>query len=180
MIILGIDPGSVKCGYGIINISNNKPQYIDCGIIDLKEYKDNFNYRLKKIYDSISSIIQEHTPKICVIETAFYSKNAQSLMKLSHARSAALISAMNKGIEIFEYSPNEVKRSVTGRGHASKEQVLYMIKSQLGMQENPKFFDASDALAIALCYFHNKNSLKTKNSTWAKYVQENPDKVNKQ
>jgi len=179
MIILGIDPGSVKCGFGIIEISNNKPKYIECGIIDLKEHKEDFNLRLKKIYDSVSSIIQEFLPEVCVIESTFYSKNAQSLMKLSHARSAAIISAMNKGLKIEEFSPNEIKRSVTGRGHASKEQVLFMIKNQLGMIENPKYHDASDALAIALCYHYNRHSSKKSVSSWEKYIKINPEKIKK-
>jgi crossover junction endodeoxyribonuclease RuvC len=189
MRIIGIDPGSVFCGYGVIesNKSKNSIEVVEYGTIEVKKKFDNINLRMKEIYERISSVILRTKPDFASIENVFYSKNVQSLIKLTMARSAAILAIVNNDIPVSEYSAREVKRSVTGKGNANKEQISFMIKLLLNIKETPEFFDTTDALAIAICHSNNflnsnNNSLKSGNSTkksnsWNKFIQENPDKI---
>ncbi len=154
MIILGVDPGSIRCGYGIIDIQNKTPVLISFGIIEPKQDKSSFPNRLKKIYDRIIQIIDEFNVEIIAIETQFYSKNAQSLIKLAQARTSVILAGLNKSLPVFEYSPREIKQSVTGRGNATKESVSYMVSAILKTNFNKSFLDSTDALATALCHFY--------------------------
>lgn len=118
---------------------------------------------MKTIYDSVLKIIKEYSPDELAIEEAFYSKNIKSTMVIGQARGAAILAAGQAGIEVTEYSPREIKRSIVGMGNASKSQVQYMVKNLLNLREIPHPEDAADALAIALCHAHNidsKNRLK--------------------
>lgn len=177
MRIFGIDPGSIFCGWSVVDYKINKFKLVDSGVIKAKVENDDFNIRLKFIYDRLTSLIKENQPDIAVLETQFYAKNPQSLMKLTQARTVALMAAMNCNLQIFEYSPNEVKKSVTGRGHASKEQVQYIIKSLLATDAIPEKFDESDAISIAICHGLRSNTLKSKSSSWSDYIKKNPSKV---
>ncbi|MBX7046459.1 MAG: crossover junction endodeoxyribonuclease RuvC [Ignavibacteria bacterium] len=184
MRIMGIDPGTVITGIGIIEIRNDRISAIDIDCINLNK-KLPIPERLKIIYEVCSEKMLKHKPDEFAIETAFYHKNIQSTLKLGQARGVALIAAVNSKLNISEYSPREIKKSVTGSGASSKEQVQFMIKSILSLKENPKFIDSSDALAVALCHYFSggagiqngfKKAPKSKNS-WGKFVEQNPDKV---
>ena len=183
MRIIGIDPGSVVTGSGIIEFSDGKIRLIEYDTLRLYSTEP-MPFRLKKIFDFISVKIQQFHPGEFAIETAFFGKNIQSTLKLGQVRGAAIIAAMNNKINIDEYSPREIKKSVTGTGSASKQQVLTIVKNILSIKENPKFFDASDALATALChYFRITNFtdrltiLKNKKSSWKYYIEKHPEKI---
>ena len=153
MIILGIDPGLIQTGFGVINISNNKSDLIDYGIIK-PSVKDNLANRLFTIFNDISKIINDYDPQIFAIEDIFYGKNVKSAMRLGQARGASMVAAASKKIPIYEYSARKVKQSITGNGNAHKHQVQFMVKAKLQMDYLPEPLDAADALAVALCHHH--------------------------
>ena len=153
MKIIGIDPGLVQTGYGIINVNNNQTSLIDYGIIKPPP-KDSLANRQLAIFNDVCEIISNHNPQIFAIEEVFYGKNVKSSMRLGQARGASMVAAASKGIPVYEYSARKVKQSVTGNGNAHKTQVQFMVKAKLKMDHNPEPIDASDALAIALCYDH--------------------------
>ncbi|MCD6177043.1 MAG: crossover junction endodeoxyribonuclease RuvC [Candidatus Cloacimonetes bacterium] len=158
MIILGIDPGSYNVGYGILQVEKRKIVAAGCDTI-VTNSKAPLAERLVEIQSGMNKIISEYKPDIAVVETIFYGKNIKSAFTLGHARGVILLSLAQHNIEIVEYSPREVKKSVVGNGNASKEQVEYMVQKILNLSTKPKTEDAADALAIALCQF-NKNKFK--------------------
>jgi len=153
MIVLGVDPGTYVCGYGIIENIDNKLSYLDSGFIN-QPHNLSLPQRLKNVYDEISTIIHKHHPDEMSIEDVFVSKNPRSTLKLGEARGVAILAAANFDIPVFEYSPTEVKASVTGNGRSSKFEVQKMISSILNINGNMKA-DTSDALAIAICHVNN-------------------------
>ena len=156
MIILGIDPGLRNMGFGVINVLDETPHLVDFGIITT-DSDTSLEKRLKTIYNDIESVIQEYKPKAMSIEGSFFGKNVRSMMMLGHARGMALLGAAQAGIPVYEYSPRKIKQAVTGNGNATKDQVKFMVKNLLKLNVPPKSNDASDALAIGLCYtFQNK------------------------
>ncbi|MFC2131649.1 crossover junction endodeoxyribonuclease RuvC [Bacteroidota bacterium] len=175
--ILGIDPGSVFCGYGVIQKEGQRLKVIEYGAIEAKKKYSNINLRLKEIYTRLTEVIIRTSPDESAFETIFYSKNAQSLMKLSHARAVAVLASVMKDIPVFEYSPKEVKKSVTGRGGAGKEQVQFMIKTLLEIKETPGLFDVTDALAVAVCHALKRDMPKSSAKSWADFVKNNPDRI---
>ncbi|CAN5532083.1 crossover junction endodeoxyribonuclease RuvC [soil metagenome] len=187
MRIIGIDPGSVITGIGIVDCSSDRMTLVDADTVLLNK-THNINYRLKIIYDEILRKINLFKPELFAIETAFYGKNIQSTLKLGQARGVAIIAALNCGLEIFEYAPREIKRSLTGNGASSKEQVLFMVKRILNINREFEYIDSSDALAAAICHFHNLSSLTSINvgkistkaglrSGWTKFAAVNPTKL---
>ena len=133
--------------------------------------------RLREIFLRLERLIERAQPEAAAFETMFYAKNAQSLIKLAQARAAAILPTALMEIPISEYSPREVKKSVTGNGNASKEQVQYMVRTLLNIKETPEFFDATDALAIAICHsIKSKLPSKSANS-WKEFIKNNPDRV---
>ena len=157
MIILGIDPGSRFCGYGILQVEKNKLIAAGCNVIKI-DPKLTLSDRLKKIYTEIKKVLNEYKPEIAIVETIFYGKNIKSAFTLGHVRGVILLALSQFDLEIAEYSPREVKKSVVGNGNASKEQVRYMVK-KITRQTN-KSEDATDALAIALCHFNKIKYLR--------------------
>ena len=153
MIIIGIDPGSHVCGYGILQLENNRIVAAGCDVIKIDSTLD-LAERLAVIYSEIDQIIDEYKPNIAAVETIFYGKNIKSAFTLGHARGAILLALAQRKIKIVEYSPREVKKSVVGNGNASKEQVEYMVKKILKIDIKPETQDATDALANALCLFN--------------------------
>ena len=151
MNILGIDPGLGTTGYGIISNINNEMGLVDFGTIKTSP-KDSLSKRLKIIFDDISELIIKYKPSIFSIEEIFYSNNVKSSLLLGHARGVAIAAAATNDIIVYEYSAKKIKQSLTGNGNAHKEQVKFMVKNLLKLQEAPKSNDASDALAIAICY----------------------------
>ena len=153
MVIIGIDPGLVKTGYGIISIKNEKPKLIDFGIISPNP-NDTISNRIFTIFSDIEQLINTYSPSVFSIEDIFYSRNFKSAMLLGQARGAAVLAAAKYKLPIFEYSAKKVKQSITGNGNADKTQVQYMIKKILDIKTTLMPLDASDALGIALCHLN--------------------------
>ncbi len=147
--ILGIDPGSVITGWGIVETDGNRLLHVDNGGIFTRQKE--FHHRLREIYDGIQEVVDTYQPTHVSMENVFVSRNAQSALKLGHARGVALIVVLNAGLKVSEYTPTQIKKAVTGSGRADKEQVGLMVQTMLGLPE-PAQTDASDALATAICY----------------------------
>lgn len=155
-VILGIDPGSRKTGYGVIRTSGGKCEYLASGVIHVADYE--FAERLKQIYASLQLIISEHNPQVMVVEQVFMAKNASSALKLGQARGAAIASGAVAGLEVHEYSARQIKQAIVGTGAAEKAQVQHMVKVLLSLNKSPQE-DAADALAGALCHAHTMSTL---------------------
>jgi crossover junction endodeoxyribonuclease RuvC len=176
MIIIGIDPGTIITGIGIVETSGKTitPVYYDVVKLDKYAY---YPTRLKKIYDALLVCFDEYHPDEFAIETAFFGKNVQSALKIGQARGVSILAAMNREIPITEYSPKEIKKSVTGNGSASKEQVAFMVKSILNLRKSPKHLDTSDALAIALCHCNRITTPRSKFTNWKSFIETHPERV---
>ncbi len=176
MKIIGIDPGTLFTGYGVIKYENNKLFFLESGIIKT-DSKLAIPIRLQNIFNEISRIMKIHRPDTFAIETAFAGKNIQSALKLGQARGVALLSATNLNIPVFEYSPREVKKAIVGKGNASKEQVKFMVATLLNLKKEIKKLDETDALSIAICHAFNLNSNSSNNSSWKNFIKNNPNKI---
>ena len=154
--ILGIDPGSINTGYGIIESKGTHNKHIKNGIIKVKG--NTLGEKLKIINTNVIKIIEEFQPDEIAIEKVFMHRNADSALKLGQARGAAITACAMNDLPLFEYSANQVKQACVGKGHASKEQVQHMIKILLCLEKKP-LTDAADALAIALCHANSRESL---------------------
>jgi crossover junction endodeoxyribonuclease RuvC len=176
MIILGIDPGTRITGYGVIRYVNNNFVKIANGSIKLPVQKS-IPQRLEIIYDEINKIIKKFKPDEFAIETAFYGKNVQSAMKIGYARGVSILCAIHNKLPASEYSPREVKKSVVGRGAASKDQVAFMIKTLLNIKEEKIKVDESDALAIALCHAFRFKTPVQKTKNWKSFIEAYPERV---
>ena len=179
--ILGIDPGTNILGYGVISIDSKGPHYVDMGVFDLRNIKDPFE-KLANIFAGVSELIEEHQPDELAVESPFYGKNAQVILKLGRAQGAALTAAVMKGIPVAEYAPRKAKIAICGNGAASKEQVALMIQKTLKVDLDPKYLDATDALAIALCHHYQiSNPLAGigGKADWKKFLENNPDRIKK-
>jgi len=157
-IILGIDPGSIITGYGIIKSNGNSLQYLTSGSIHLD--KKPFVQRLTQIYTSLAAVVSEYQPDEVAIEGVFVNANVNSALKLGQARGAAIVAVASEGVTVAEYSPRQIKQSIVGYGGAEKSQVAKMVKLLLKLQSSPQA-DEADALAIALCHaYHRKSALR--------------------
>ncbi len=154
MRVLGIDPGTLTSGYGIVAEEDHKLFHVASGGIS-PSAKQPFPKRLKKIYEELEKVIDKYRPHVIVVEDLFVSKNIKSALKLGHARGVAILAAMNAGLPVFEYAPLEVKQSVVGNGKADKKQVQLMVKTLLELPKVPHPADAADALAAAICHIHS-------------------------
>ena len=154
MRVLGIDPGTLTSGYGIVAEEDHKLFHVVSGGIS-PSAKHPFPKRLKKIYEELEKIIEKHRPNVVVVEDLFVSKNIKSALKLGHARGIAILAALNAGLPVFEYAPLEVKQAVVGNGKAEKKQVQMMVKTLLDLPKVPHPADAADALAAAICHIHS-------------------------
>ena len=180
-IILGIDPGTNILGFGVIGINSKGPYYKDMGVFDLRKIKDPFE-KLANIFSGVSELIEEHKPDQLAVESPFYGKNAQVILKLGRAQGAALTAAVVRGIPVAEYAPRKAKIAICGNGAASKEQVAMMIQKTLNVSLDPKYLDATDALAIALCHHYQMTNplAGTGGKTdWKKFLTDNPGTVNR-
>ncbi len=178
-IILGIDPGSVVMGYGLILVKSNHMSIIEMGVLKLGKYNET-SERLYKIYKRVAELCAEYKPTACAIEAPFFGKNVQSMLKLGRAQGVAMAAAMQSNIPMQEYSPKKVKQSVTGNGNASKEQVWRTLQKILKFEESTQYLDASDAIAVALCHhFQSRfpSVSATTNQGWDKFLKENPDRI---
>jgi crossover junction endodeoxyribonuclease RuvC len=175
-IILGLDPGTNVMGYGIILIGGQEIRLLQFGVIHLSKYPTH-ELRLKKIFERVLTLIDEFNPDEVALEAPFFGKNVQSMLKLGRAQGVAMSAALHREIPIVEYAPKKVKQSVTGNGNASKEQVAKMLMSILAMTEMPKLFDASDAVAVAVCHHYQNGTIKTKSNSWKAFLNAHPDRV---
>ncbi len=151
--ILGIDPGSRRTGFGVLDFAGDAASYVASGTV--RTSTGEFPDRLRGIFRAVSDIVTEYRPDVVALESVFMARNASSALKLGHARSAALCATFAFDVEVCEYAPREVKQAVVGNGSASKEQVQHMVVSLLGLDGTPAP-DAADALAIAICYGHRR------------------------
>ncbi|WP_027857051.1 crossover junction endodeoxyribonuclease RuvC [Marinobacterium jannaschii] len=171
MLILGIDPGSRITGFGVINVVGARNEYVASGCIRIKG--DELPDRLRQVYEGVTQIIEQYCPQEMAIEQVFMAKNADSALKLGQARGVAIVAGANCDLPVHEYAARKVKQSVVGKGSADKVQVQHMVASILKLPGLPQA-DAADALAIALCHAHTRNSLvamagargHTRNGRW--------------
>ncbi|KKL85418.1 hypothetical protein LCGC14_1954940 [marine sediment metagenome] len=155
MRILGIDPGTIITGYGVVEDNNGNLSLIDYGTITSGR-KDSFPDRLKRIYDGLNEVIKKHKPGHVAVEKVFYGKSVKAAIKIGEGRGIAILCAASAGIPVFEYAPTVVKKAVVGSGSAQKVQVQEMVRVILNLPKCPEQFDASDALAIAICHCHRR------------------------
>lgn len=181
-IILGIDPGTVVLGYGLIEITGSTISLLEMNVLKPGKVEDPYR-KLQLIYNTVSGLIIKYKPEVFAIEAPFFGKNVQSMLKLGRAQGVAIAAAMRHGLDVTEYSPKKVKQSVTGNGNASKEQVLKMLQRLLHFKDDPKSFDASDALAVAVCHYFQENSALastgSKVNGWDDFLKKNPSRLKK-
>ncbi len=176
---MGVDPGTNNMGLGIIETKGNNIKIIAMDILKLDKLEDHY-LRLQKIFDATLRTIDTFHPDEFAIESPFFGKNIQSMLKLGRAQGVAIAAALNRGIPVFEYSPRKIKQSITGKGAASKEQVAGMLAAMLSMKEIPDYLDITDALAVAVCHhFQGKISVAggTSYSGWKAFVANNPGRI---
>lgn len=179
--ILGVDPGTNILGYGLLEVEGKKVKLITMGVIKLSHYP-NHQTKLKEIYLQLQEIIETYLPKTLAVEAPFFGKNVQSMLKLGRAQGVSMAAAITMGLEIVEYSPKEIKKSITGNGNASKEQVAAMLTNILKSKMESKYLDATDALAAAYTYYNKSNSPLKGNksySGWDSFIKDNPKKLAK-
>ena len=153
MRVLGIDPGTHRMGFGILDSNGQNYKLVICGTIRAA-VKDPIAKRLLHMFESLQKNIQGYQPDVVALESLFFAKDIRAVERIGEARACAMLAASKQGIEVIEYAPTEVKKSVTGNGRAAKEQVQFMVKRLLNLKEAPAL-DASDALAIAMCHIHS-------------------------
>jgi crossover junction endodeoxyribonuclease RuvC len=179
-IILGIDPGTLVMGYGIIEISNSAITMKEMFVLKLSGKKDNHE-RLQLIHQKVEELIKKYKPHEFAIEAPFFGKNVQSMLKLGRAQGVAIAAAMSAGLPVTEYSPKKVKQSITGNGNADKEQVWKMLQQLLVLKEEPQYYDATDALAVAVCHHFQMNSVIGKITKgfkgWDEFIKKNPGRI---
>jgi crossover junction endodeoxyribonuclease RuvC len=191
-IILGIDPGTVVMGYGLIRCIDNRLSLIEMGVLRLPVKKDSYE-RLKLIHQKVLELISQFGPQDFAIEAPFFGKNVQSMLKLGRAQGVAIAVAMHAGIPVTEYSPKKVKQSITGNGNSEKEQVWKMLQRILVLEEETPAYDASDALAVAVCHHFQSQAeerisggtagkaagtqSRKKAGSWEDFIKKNPGKV---
>ncbi|MGM0395758.1 MAG: crossover junction endodeoxyribonuclease RuvC [Bacillota bacterium] len=160
MVILGVDPGIATVGYGVLECIGNKFRVIDYGAI-ITPSGDLFPDRLRAVYDQLNDIIIKFRPDELAIEELFFNKNVKTAIMVGHARGVEILAAVNHNLDVYEYTPLQVKQAVVGYGRAEKRQVQEMVKILLNLDKIPKPDDAADALAVAICH---GSSLKFKES----------------
>jgi crossover junction endodeoxyribonuclease RuvC len=153
MIILGIDPGTITMGYGVIQVGDDETSLVECNAL-ASPGRSPIGERLSYMYHRLLEIMARYQPDAVAIEQPFVAKNVKSALAVGRAQAVAILAAADKGIPTYEYSPAQVKQTVTNYGASSKEQVQEMVRLQLGLAEAPQPSDAADALAVALCHLH--------------------------
>ncbi len=176
-IVLGVDPGTLTTGFGIVEQSPNGTLSLVAAGTIRNSGETPMQERLKRICDGLRDIITEYSPNEFAIESAFCGKNAQSALKLGQVRGASLVVAADFHLEAREYSPREVKLSVVGTGSASKQQVHYMVRAILQKPDLSLVLDASDAIAVALCHLHRSARDGKGKGSWKAFVAAHPERV---
>ncbi|MDR1671676.1 MAG: crossover junction endodeoxyribonuclease RuvC [Alistipes sp.] len=149
---MGIDPGTTRTGYGVLEVGENGRLYaVALGDIDLRRLNDHY-HKLRVIFERVSALIDGYHPDEVALESPFFGNNPQSILKLGRAQGVAMAAALSRGIDVWEYAPRRVKQAITGRGAAAKEQVAAMLGGMLGIEYDPARLDATDGMAVALCH----------------------------
>ena len=192
-IIMGIDPGTNVTGYGLLRVEGRAASCIVLGDIDLHRIADPYQ-KLRYIFDRVSGLIDEYRPDEVALESPFFGKNVQSMLKLGRAQGVAMAAALSRGVPVAEYAPRKVKQTITGRGSASKEQVALMLKNLLHLETLPRHLDATDGLAVAVCHWFQsapvpKLESRTKKKalgggpvascSWEQFVSNHPERIKK-
>ena len=177
-LILGIDPGTTIMGYALIEVTGAKVEVLTYDILNLKR-ETNHAVKLKRIFDATLQLINQYLPDEMAIEAQFYSNNVQSMLKLGRAQGVAIAAALSRDIPYVEYAPKRVKQSITGNGNASKEQVASMLGHILKLGDMPPMlFDATDALAVALCHHYQKGvNTQAGSKSWKSFLTDNPGRI---
>lgn len=185
-IILGVDPGTLVMGYSIIQAQGEQIQVLGIDALKLSAKKDNYQ-RLLLIHQKITELLRLYRPQEFAIEAPFFGKNVQSMMKLGRAQGVAIAAAMTGNLPVTEYSPKKVKQAITGNGNADKEQVWQMLQRITHLEDRPQVFDASDALAVAVCHHFSAqrpyaasatpNKRSRSKAGWDQFIQQNPERV---
>mgnify|MGYP001969256550 CR=1 FL=1 len=167
-------------GFGLIQIDNKKMKLIDLNELKLTKIGDHY-LRLKLIFERTLELIDKFNPDEIAIEAPFFGKNVQSMLKLGRAQGVAMAAALQREVPVTEYAPLKIKKSITGRGTASKEQVAGMLMQMLNLKEKPKHLDATDGLAAAVCHGLQNGMTDTKKgySSWANFIKNNENRINK-
>jgi len=180
-VIMGVDPGTNLMGYAVIEVQGQQARMLAYDVIDMRKLGTNHALKLKRIFERMTELIDEYLPDELAIEAPFFGVNVQSMLKLGRAQGVAIAACLARQIPYVEYAPTKVKQSVTGSGNASKEQVAHMLRQTLKLppiEEAPKFLDATDALAVAMCHHYQKgNNVKAGGKSWGKFLADNPGKL---
>lgn len=180
--ILGIDPGTNVLGFAIIDADKRGIVVLEIGVVTFAHISDDHTVKLQHIFEQVQDLIQQYKPAQMAIEAPFYGKNVQSMLKLGRAQGVAIAAGMVNGLATTEYMPKKIKRAITGNGNASKEQVAGMLENILKRKFQEKYFDATDALAAAVCHwFQSSGPAKGQKSYsgWGAFAKDNPGKVKK-
>jgi len=153
LIILGVDPGSRFCGYGLLQVEGHRVVAAGSETISIPA-RWPLERKLLRLRQEVAAVLTEHKPAAAAVETILFGKNVRSAFTQGHVRGVILLALAEAGVPVFEYSPSEVKKAVVGNGRAGKGQVRFMVQQVLGLSKPPATEDAADALAIALCHFH--------------------------
>jgi crossover junction endodeoxyribonuclease RuvC len=156
MRVLGIDPGTLNLGYGLVDEEEDGMTMVTCGVLSLPS-KVPVEQRLSSLYKKLSEIVTRHKPDEVAIEEPFVAGNARSALAIGRAQAIAILAAANENLPVFRYLPTQVKQQVTNYGGSNKEQVQEMVRLQLGLAQPPQPSDAADALAVAICHLHQRH-----------------------
>lgn len=179
--ILGIDPGTVAMGFGLVEAKGQQFRLVEMGVLKMNSKQDGYD-RLHRIYNKVDELIARYRPASFAVEAPFFGKNVQSMLKLGRAQGVAIAAAMAHGLTIAEYSPKKVKQSITGNGNASKEQVMQMLHRLMTIREAAETMDATDAVAVAVCHHFQQTSPLADNPSkkmkgWEAFIAQHPGRV---
>jgi crossover junction endodeoxyribonuclease RuvC len=179
---MGIDPGTTRTGYGVLEVTDGKLYAVALGDIDLRRVGDTYQ-KLRVIFERTSQLIDGYRPDEVALESPFFGENVQSMLKLGRAQGVAMAAALSRGLDVYEYAPRRVKQAITGQGAAAKEQVAALLGNILGIEYDPRRLDATDGMAVALCHHFMTSSpipvpkptrKRRANSSWEDFLRENP------
>lgn len=191
---MGIDPGTNAMGYGVLRVEGNQMSCQVLGIIDLHKIENPYT-KLEHIFRRVKGLIEAYEPDEVALESPFFGKNVQSMMKLGRAQGVAMAAALSCGKSVCEYAPRRIKQAVTGNGSASKDQVAMMLRQMLKINDIPDKMDATDGLAVAVCHYLQSSSAvlstpqdkkkkalgggRNTGESWERFIEKNPDRVKK-
>ncbi len=173
-IIIGVDPGTVVTGYGVVEVSRGQLDRVASGTVRLPG--GGLQTKLSELYARVLQLLDEYAPGEVALESVFHHRNVQSALKLGHARAAIMLAAIHRGVPIYEYSPKEMKLGVVGSGGATKEQVAFMVRQILRIDGKMRA-DESDALGLAICHAHRMKRPAVAPRSWEQYVKTHPERI---